>query len=383
MRITYIANSRIPTERANGVQIMNMCQAFAVAGHEVTLLVPRRINPVKGDAFDYYGISRSFKLRYLPTLDLVEWGRIGFLIQAATFAVSALFHTLRERPEAVYARDEVSLWLLSFFRRQLFWEVHTNRSNVIIARVLKKCDGIVAITAGIKRFFVEKGYPEKNFMVAHDGVNLESFKKISGDKRALRSELGLPDSRLIASYIGKYKTMDQGKGVDELIHVFPEILSAVPNAFLLIVGINADEQAEVKAVIERAGIPAESHAIVGHVPHAKALAYQKASDALIINYPNQPHFAHYASPLKLFEYMASGNAIVASDLPSTREVLSDESACFVRPDDERDLARGIIETFKHPELAKSLGAAAFAKVQQYTWQHRAEAIVAFMSSRAS
>ena len=80
MKIIYIANARIPTEKAHGVQIMKMCQAFAKIGNKVTLVLPRRRNPIIADPFEYYVVSQSFNIIKLPTIDLVFLGKIGFLI---------------------------------------------------------------------------------------------------------------------------------------------------------------------------------------------------------------------------------------------------------------------------------------------------------------
>ena len=62
MKIYYIANARMPTEKAHGIQIIYMCKAFADAGMDVELVIPRRLNPIKDDPFDYYGVKRNFRI---------------------------------------------------------------------------------------------------------------------------------------------------------------------------------------------------------------------------------------------------------------------------------------------------------------------------------
>ena len=62
MKIAYVANARIPTEKAHGLQIMEMCRAFARNGHEVTLVVPKRRNVIKEDPFLYYDIEPCFEI---------------------------------------------------------------------------------------------------------------------------------------------------------------------------------------------------------------------------------------------------------------------------------------------------------------------------------
>ena len=87
--LVYITNARMPTEKAHGLQIMKTCEALVRAGHELTLVVPRRRNSIPADPFAYWNIPKLFPIRLLPTLDLIRYGRLGFLVQAFTFALAA------------------------------------------------------------------------------------------------------------------------------------------------------------------------------------------------------------------------------------------------------------------------------------------------------
>ena len=97
MKILYIANIRLPTEKAHGIQIMNMCEALANLGHKVELVTPWRFNFIKSNPFDYYGVEKNFKITKLPSLDLVRFGRIGFWVQSASFAKIASWYALLKR----------------------------------------------------------------------------------------------------------------------------------------------------------------------------------------------------------------------------------------------------------------------------------------------
>ena len=82
--------------------------------------------------------------------------------------------------------------------------------------------------------------------------------------------------------------------------------------------------------------------------------------------------------MKLFEYMASGTPIVASDLPSIREIVSDEDVFFVAPNDARALAEMINYVLAHPDQGKGKAERARTLVAGYTWEGRATDILAFM-----
>jgi glycosyltransferase involved in cell wall biosynthesis len=103
-----------------------------------------------------------------------------------------------------------------------------------------------------------------------------------------------------------------------------------------------------------------------------------AADALVLpNSAEKTISAEYTSPLKLFEYMAAGKPIVASDLQSVREVLDEGNACLVPPDNPKALAKGIHSVLDNPDYATRLGERAKADGVQYSWVCRAEAITSF------
>src|SRR4051812_2503231 len=77
MKILYLANIRLPTEKAHGLQIMHMCEAFACIGADLTLLVPRRHNTAEmaiiRDIYAYYGVNRNFAVQRLSCLDIFRF----------------------------------------------------------------------------------------------------------------------------------------------------------------------------------------------------------------------------------------------------------------------------------------------------------------------
>jgi len=101
-------------------------------------------------------------------------------------------------------------------------------------------------------------------------------------------------------------------------------------------------------------------------------------DVLVIPFPNTPHYAFYASPLKLFEYMASGCPIIASDLPALREILNDKNALFFKPGDASGLARAVKMIKSSQMLGYHLSQQALADVKNYTWKARVEKILNFI-----
>jgi glycosyltransferase involved in cell wall biosynthesis len=86
--------------------------------------------------------------------------------------------------------------------------------------------------------------------------------------------------------------------------------------------------------------------------------------------------ARYLSPMKLFEYMACGRAIVSSNLPVLREILSPSTAILLPPGDQESWVQAIVSLREDPTTCQQLGAAAKREVVAYTWEARASRILA-------
>ncbi len=110
----------------------------------------------------------------------------------------------------------------------------------------------------------------------------------------------------------------------------------------------------------------------------KLAIYQKACDALLMPFPFTKHYAYYMSPLKMFEYMASKRPIIASDLPSIREILNKNNSILVQPDDFNDLSDGVDRIIINKELSRRLAEQAFKDVQEYSWMKRVNRILNFI-----
>ncbi|MBI4059675.1 hypothetical protein HY406_01270, partial [Candidatus Giovannonibacteria bacterium] len=110
MRLVYLANMRLPTERAHGVQVMKMCEAFSKAGLEVLLVTPRRFTKIKTDPFEYYNVKKNFGMLKLPVLDLIPLdyllGNFAFWVEAFTFLFCAKIYLLFKDYELLYTREE-------------------------------------------------------------------------------------------------------------------------------------------------------------------------------------------------------------------------------------------------------------------------------------
>jgi glycosyltransferase involved in cell wall biosynthesis len=119
----------------------------------------------------------------------------------------------------------------------------------------------------------------------------------------------------------------------------------------------------------------------GFVPNADLPRWQAAADVLVMPYGRSisgssgGDTAAVASPMKMFEYMAAGRAILSSDLPVIREVLTESMCAFAPPDDAAAWQAALGALLADPEKRRALGRAARAEVEKYTWLARTQALL--------
>lgn len=366
MKIIYLSTARVPDQWAHTTQIMKTCEALAQLGHEVELVVPRRSGTRPDDPFASAGVERLFSIRKLPCIDLFPGtrSRLLYLLRTYSFYASARCYLAFARYDRLYTR-ELSRWIP--FRNTVF-ELHTIQPmlRVMLSR-LKRSRGVVTITAGIRTELIVRGVPAERITVAPDGVDLAAFEHPEPQAIA-RRRLGIPEGVPVALYIG---LLDAWKGADTLYAAARLLAPAVRVA---IIGESSESPLE-DLRRDHPGV-----LFLGYRPYRELADNQAAADVLVLpNSGKSDLSARFTSPLKLFTYMASRKPIIASDLPSLREVLSDNDAFFVQPDDSAALAEGIRTALSHPEEAAARATAARDKAEQYTWSARASRINTLLS----
>jgi glycosyltransferase involved in cell wall biosynthesis len=181
-------------------------------------------------------------------------------------------------------------------------------------------------------------------------------------------------SQVVVGYAGH---LYPWKGVDLLL----EALARVPEVRGLIVGGHEKESdlGRLRALAARLGIQ-DRVTFTGQLPPAAVPEQLTRADILVLPNPASAISTRATSPLKLFEYMAARRTIVAADLPSLREVLTDDvNAVFVAPGDVEALAAGIRRLVNDSAMRERLAAAAGQAVAEYSWSRRAERLEALFT----
>lgn len=376
MKVYYIANARIPTEKAHGIQIAKMCEAFIEAGVDVTLVVPRRHTDPRS-VREYYNLRVEVPLVRLPAIDWYTGGRIGYPISSLSFMASYLFFiwckkmTGEEFVLYTVDTDNYSSSALVLLGRPLFSEMHGSKASTFAQQLLfKKVNGIIAINKIIVEE-LKQNFPHSRtrYIVESNGVDVSEFAGIP--KRDARVQLGLPPNTPIVLYAGRFFNW---KGLEILPQAAAENLSI---RWQIVGGEGKDFKRLVK---ER--LPANFF-FAGSRPHKEMSLWFAAADALLVlGTVRDIQSYRYTSPMKLFEYLAAGRPIIASNTPAIREIVSDKEATFYTPDDAQDLARVVQHTVTHGAELALQTTAAQRLAEASSWRARAERIVQFIQENS-
>lgn len=374
-KLIYITNARLPTEKAHGLQIIKSCEAFTKLGNQVELLAPFRFNAIKQSPFDYYGAEKIFKFRWLPSLDLFVLPlfprKPAFYIQSLSFLFFVFFYLLflNKRGLVFYSRDYSVLLLLSLMGLKPVAEIHDYRSKKpksAISFILKKAAKIILNSEGtLAALRQHYKLDEAKNLVAPNGVDIKFFD-VKETKEEARKMLGIPLGKYIIGYVGRLEIVGKEKGAATLIDAFKK-LSAAREAILYIVGGPDDLVSKYKNQYP----DVRNIVFTGQVEYKKIPLYLRAIDMVVIPMPDDQH-AKTTSPVKLFEFLAAGKAIIVSDLPSLKKYLENNNALFFRSQDSEDLSMKIEYLINNQKVAEQMSLKNLEKADKlYSWFDRA------------
>ncbi len=365
MKIAYIATSEIPSQKANSLQVLKVCQALTQAGEQVHLYVPGTGKVDIPALNQAYGIEIRFPITRLPSRKALR--RFDFTWQSLRSA-------RRAGVDLVYTR---MLWvarLAQFMDLPVILEMHdlpTGKFGPGLYKHFlrsKEHKLVVYITHALKRLADEhSGCPADpaEAVIAPDGVDLERYAYLPSPKEA-RARLNLPEM-ITAAYSGSFYA---GRGLEGLM----ELAVRFPQVQFLWIGGDEPSVTGWQRKLSAAGV--KNVRLTGFIPNSQLPLYQAAADILLIPYSRRVagsgggDISAVSSPLKMFEYLAAGRAILTSDLPVLREVLNDSNALFYPPEDMQAMAAAFASLVNDEGLRLRLAAQACADAGKYEWKAR-------------
>ena len=371
MFILYPFPEALPIEKARGVQVVNITRALADEACNVELI--QTGNDISG-IYRHYGITPS--PWFVPTSISRSIGFGGFKLQSNkifNFRLSRHIDSLKNKPDLIISRHlKTAYHLLRHHKdipllydaHEVFSESSTNPKNIA---ALEKMESFVLHHA--------------SFVTAISESLREDLKlRYEFDKpvHIVRTATAVPPDMPTKDYSGPGRhiiytgSLYEWKGVEDIIEAGQHLDET---CHITVIGGNEEQIAVLK---KRLGAHAVKFSFYPFMPHDRIQHYLQ--DACIALLPNSPgSVSRWTSPLKLFEYLANGCAIIASDIPTIRELLTENQACFYNSGDARALAGCINKLNENPQLAENLGRQGHKLAQLHDWSHRARQILSIVS----
>ncbi len=370
MKILY--SHRIQSHDGQGVHLDALVSALREDGHDVRVVGPA--------LFAKAGLGGESRLvawvrRVLPRF-AVELLELGYSIPCHL----RLARAAREfQPDALYERYNLFYLAGALLarRRGLPFLVEVNAplaeersrfSGLTLRRlarwseafVWRRADHVLPVTAVLARHVADAGVEQDRIEVIHNGIDLAHFPPPA--PRAEAAQV------VTLGFVGFVRSWH---GLDSVVRAIAE-WRGEPRLELLVVG-EGPARPDLEALAAELGV-SERVRFTGLAPRSEIPALIAQFDVAL-----QPASVPYASPLKVFEYMAAGRAIVAPDQPNLREILEDgRTALLFDPGDPEGLRRTVLRLATDADLRDRLGGAARAAViaRDFTWAGNARRVAA-------
>ncbi len=219
---------------------------------------------------------------------------------------------------------------------------------------------IFAATEFLKKLLVSYGLDPRKIVVIPNGADVDLFNP-DLDVSEIKNKYRL-DNRFIVLFIGH---LEDWAGVDTIYDLADHLNKKSTDSTILLVGAG-ESSGNLLTRLARSNL---GHMVThaGFHPYEKMPLFTAVSDVALCIFPDTP-VSHAASPLKLFEYLASGNAVVATRVAGTTEVVDSSNAVLVSPGNTTEICDAVVKLSNDSELQNSLGSAGRKLVEEkYTW----------------
>jgi glycosyltransferase involved in cell wall biosynthesis len=371
LKILY--HHRTRSRDGQSVHIDEMIAALQHEGVAVRIVQPQRVDALKP----------ARKKQLLPKLvyELLEFAYSGLEFFKLAVAI------VRERPDAIYERANIymlsGIWAARLFSLPLLLEVNAPLAEErgkfgglampSLARWTEKAAWrgatyVLPVTGVLAGDIERAGVPPSRIVVTSNGVNAEEFRFVDASARPPLPALFKPGP--VLGFVGYIRAWHGLPQVVDLLAQDPDLA----HANLLVVG-DGPGRSDLVSRAQQLGV-ADRVWVSGLVERDGLAAYISAFDIAL-----QPEVTPYASPLKLFEYMALSRAIIAPDAPNIREVLTHEvDALLFEPNNPESFANAVRRLVADNALRARLGSAAAEKIRKddISWARNARRVMSLV-----
>ena len=370
MKLFYISQGNIPSKWAHTFQAMKMAEAFASRVDDVRMLTRGHWLAPLFPRFDFkgwYGLRKPFRVVRLPSRGTPLRGIIQG-VRYPRFDEAAVRHAKRKHADLVYTRSAYAGLLAARAGLSTILETHMEFNHPEFAKVLEAAGhpslrGVVTISPELRDLYRDAGL-EADILVWPDAMDPEKFTGLPA-KSELRARHAIPKNAFTAVYCGN---LYPDRGVEEILAA----AKLLPHIHFVLAGGWDKDVAERRAQAKH--MP--NAAFPGFVPNGQLPGLLAAADCLLMPYSAKCNTAGWMSPLKMFEYMASGRPVIATDLPALRKHIEDgRNGLLVPSGDGAALAEAVKRLAGDPALAHRLGDQGREDVAPYSWDNRARDIL--------
>jgi glycosyltransferase involved in cell wall biosynthesis len=359
----YIINTNIANHMAHSIQVFKTIEGMRASGLDIELVCPRYMKVDLQEIFSDYVITENFPVHQLWVLGSKpsKIALVSYVFVAGTWLI---YKSLSQKVSFVYLRSEYLFPLVplcKLIKIPYFYELHrvglharAQRIKVFVATYTK---GLIVLTEVLKKKFTDD---QSNILVEHDAVSVDHIQTNESVIGA-RCSMGIDGDATVVLYAGSVQLL---KGIDILLRVassFPDI------QFHLAGRVHKD----MESLLSLAPSNVYQH---GQFTQAEIPFYLKAADLLVLPHPAGPQSQ---SPMKLFEYLASGKPVLSADLSNIREVLPPENL-FYQPGSVESFCEQL-QNFTNnefdSELVKKVN---IERAHKHSWKNRGRRITSFI-----
>ena len=367
MKIACITTSCIPSNTANSIQAMKVSHSLCQLGNEIQLWAPCYQTTQWQTLAEKYGLSKCFP---------VTWLNFTPGLKQYDFALKSYCAAMQWGAQLIYTWTLQVASIASLCKKPVVMEMHDypmGHLGPTLFRVFFRAPGkklILTTTHALARGLQEKfkiKIPDHSLQVAPNGTDLERYADLPSPKIA-RQELHLKDKFTVV-YTGHFY---RGRGIELLLG----IARALPHLQFLWIGGRDEDVAPWKKKLSQEKI--DNVVITGFIENARLPLYQATADLLVMPYEREisasggGDIAKVINPMKMFDYLACGRPIIASDIPIFHEILNEKNAYFCPPENVKAWVSGIQWLVDHPQKRKMLAHQASQDAQRYSWKSRSQ-----------
>lgn len=382
MKLLYLHDSPISSEKANIIQALHMCYAFSGLGHDVTLAIPNSgHNQVSINKLIAYKMNKeiTFSVQTYPKITVkgrfLKFGGLpGITRILKNHYVDCCIVRNPVIINAAIKNDIPTIFESHNFLLHNRYKIidFILKKNLIKNSRSEKLIKFVTISNALAEIWKSCGVPAEKVIALHDGVDSDSFAVIH-DKCKSREKLGLPLHKKIVIYAG---SLYPNRGIENIL----KLSRHFPRAYFLILGGPEERKKYYIEICTDQNI--KNIDFTGYIPYHKVKNYLFAADVLLMIWTKEVKTINYCSPLKMFEYMAAGRIIVGHAFPTIKEVLTDgDTAYLVDPDSFQELWEKMKRALNDSYPSEMAKRARILALKEYTWSKRASKILNSITDR--